>query len=162
MTENSTMSTTAPPPITTTTASSVVNNSVNSLSLMWDWWCNFGVYVVAAGPLLNEDLTQTFLNIFSQLVLFWLCRYIRCYYITVDFTVAASQNGFSTYKLFLQKPILFRKRHRLVMQPLLIPLLCSSSDFMQHRSCIHAWPMGHSNRVTRVTSKYLLWVVCCC
>jgi hypothetical protein len=62
MTENSTMSTTAPPPITTTTASSAVNNSVNSLSLMWDWWCNFGVYVVAAGPLLNEDLTQTFLN----------------------------------------------------------------------------------------------------
>ncbi len=56
MTENSTMSTTAPPPITTTTASSAVNNSVNSLSLMWDWWCNFGVYVVAAGALLNEDL----------------------------------------------------------------------------------------------------------
>jgi hypothetical protein len=96
MTENSTISTTAPPPITTTTASSVVNNSVNSLSLMWDWWCNFGVYVVAAGPLVNGGLTHIFLNMFSQLVLFLLCSFFRRCYITVDFAMAASQNGFIT------------------------------------------------------------------
>jgi hypothetical protein len=69
---------------------------------MWDWWCNFGVYVVAAGPLLNEDLTHTFFKMFSQLVLFLLCRCFRHCYITVAFTMAASQTDLV---LSLLKPI---------------------------------------------------------
>jgi hypothetical protein len=42
---------------------------------MWDWWCNFGVYVVAAGPLVNEGLKKlTFLN-FSQFFILVICTY---------------------------------------------------------------------------------------
>jgi hypothetical protein len=43
------MSTTVAPAVLTTTAVPVANSSVNSLTLLADWWCNFGVYFAVAG-----------------------------------------------------------------------------------------------------------------